>query len=412
MRAGSLLVLAATVLAAPAPAPSDSPSVDTTVPSDPAEALQLLQSLGESAFEQAKEEVTESLARRGGGSDSRCTLDKLQIRREWGTLSTQEKKDYIAAVKCLQSKPPKTPAAKAPGAKSRFDDFVAVHINQTMEIHYTGNFLSWHRYYTWLYEKALQDECGYKGTQPYWNWGLSAVTGLENSPIYDGSDTSMSGNGQFIPNQANIAIGAGDLPPIILPPGTGGGCVKSGPFKDMSVNMGPVNLDGPNGPTANPNGPLAYNPRCLKRDLTTKVNQMFANASAILSTIVVPQDIDSFQMKMQGIPGSGNIGIHGGGHYAMGGDPGRDFFVSPGDPAFYLHHSMIDRVWWIWQILSPGDRAQGSSAVAGTRTFLNQPPSPNTTIDDVIDIGYAAGPPLKIKDILSTTEGPFCYIYL
>lgn len=83
-----------------------------------------------------------------------------------GTLSKQEKKDYIAAVKCLQSKPPKTPAAVAPGAKTRFDDFVAVHINQTLEIHYTGNFLSWHRYYTWLYEKALQEDCGYKGTQP------------------------------------------------------------------------------------------------------------------------------------------------------------------------------------------------------------------------------------------------------
>ncbi|KAK4447854.1 hypothetical protein QBC34DRAFT_381989 [Podospora aff. communis PSN243] len=412
MRAGTLLLLAAAALAAPAPAPapSDSPSADTPVPSDPAEALKLLESLGESAFQQAKEEVNE-VARRSGTS-SGCTLGQLQIRREWGTLTKQEKKEYISAVKCLQSKPPKTPSAKAPGAKSRFDDFVAVHISQTMEIHYTGNFLSWHRYFTWLYEKALREECGYKGAQPYWNWGLTAITGLEKSPVFDGSDTSLSGNGALISPKRDIVLGNGDLPPIILPPGTGGGCVTSGPFKDMSVNLGPVNLDGPDGPTSNPNGPLAYNPRCLKRDLTTKINQKFANASAILSTIIQPQNIDAFQMQMQGIPGSGNIGIHGGGHYSMGGDPGRDFFVSPGDPAFYFHHSMIDRVWWIWQLLSPSDRAQGPSAVAGTRTFLNQPPSPNTTINDIIDIGYAGGPPLKIKDILSTTEGPFCYIYL
>jgi hypothetical protein len=46
------------------------------------------------------------------------------------------------------------------------DDFVATHINQTLTIHYTGNFLSWHRYFTWLYEQALQTECGYTGTQP------------------------------------------------------------------------------------------------------------------------------------------------------------------------------------------------------------------------------------------------------
>lgn len=54
----------------------------------------------------------------------------------------------------------------APGAKTRFDDFVATHINQTLSIHYTGNFLSWHRYFTYLYEEALRNECGYTGTQP------------------------------------------------------------------------------------------------------------------------------------------------------------------------------------------------------------------------------------------------------
>jgi tyrosinase len=224
----------------------------------------------------------------------------------------------------------------------------------------------------------------------------------------------MSGNGVAIPNQPDIIIGGGNgLPPIVLPAGTGGGCVTSGPFKDMSVNMGPVNLDQPGGVVgSNPAGPLAYNPRCLKRDLTTKINQRFANATAILSNILIPQDIDIFQMQMQGVPGSGNIGIHGGGHYSMGGDPGRDFFVSPSDPAFYLHHSMIDRVWWIWQLLSARDRTQGPTAVAGTRTFMNNPPSANTTIEDIIDIGFAGGPALPIKDLLSTTSGPFCYIYL
>lgn len=24
----------------------------------------------------------------------------------------------------------------------------------------------WHRYYTWLFERALKDECGYTRTQP------------------------------------------------------------------------------------------------------------------------------------------------------------------------------------------------------------------------------------------------------
>jgi hypothetical protein len=81
MRAGSLFVLAAAALAVPAPVLSDSPSADTPVPSDPAEALKLLESLGESTFQQAKEEISE-VARRSDTS-SGCTLGKLQIRREW-----------------------------------------------------------------------------------------------------------------------------------------------------------------------------------------------------------------------------------------------------------------------------------------------------------------------------------------
>ena len=38
---------------------------------------------------------------------------------------------------CLMSKPSKLDKAKYPGAKSRYEDFVAVHMNQTMSIHGT-----------------------------------------------------------------------------------------------------------------------------------------------------------------------------------------------------------------------------------------------------------------------------------
>lgn len=86
--------------------------------------------------------------------------------RNRGTLSKSERLAYIDAVKCLQSTPAKSPKSVVPGAKTRFDDFVATHINQTNTIHYTGSFLSWHRYFVWLYERALQTECGYEGTQP------------------------------------------------------------------------------------------------------------------------------------------------------------------------------------------------------------------------------------------------------
>jgi tyrosinase len=97
--------------------------------------------------------------------------------------------------------------------------------------------------------------------------------------------------------------------------------------------------------------------------------------------------------------------------FRLGGDPGRDLFVSPGDPMFYLHHAMIDRTWWMWQMLDPYKRQFTTEAISGTGTFLNQPPSPNTTLDTIVDFDFAASPPLPMRDILSTTNGPFCYIY-
>lgn len=91
-----------------------------------------------------------------------------------------------------------------------------------------------------------------------------------------------------------------------------------------------------------------------------------------------------------------------------GGDPGRDLFVSPGDPAFYTHHSQIDRVWTLWQWL---DLESRQNALAGTGTFLDSPPSPNTTLDTLVDLGYAAGEPTRVGDLMSNIGGKFCYLY-
>jgi len=70
---------------------------------------------------------------------------------------------------------------------------------------------------------------------------------------------------------------------------------------------------------------------------------------------------------------------------------------------------MIDKVWWTWQNL---DRETRLKAISGTGTFLNNPPSANTTLDTVIDLGYSAGTPTPMRDLMSTTDGPFCYVYL
>jgi tyrosinase len=245
----------------------------------------------------------------------------------------------------------------------------------------------------------------------YWNWGLYS-SNTTAGPVFDGSATSMSGNGEFIAGRGNLSLVLAPYPDVILPAGNGGGCVTSGPFKNMSVNLGPVSLPLNGGGSTTGTG-FDYNPRCLSRDIGTAVNSLYANTTSIANLITQNDNVYDFQTVMQGVPGSGSIGVHGGGHYTIAGNPGADTFTSPGDPAFYLHHGMIDRVWWMWQNL---DLANRQNAISGTGTFLNYPESANTTLDTVIDLGYAVGSDpsvgaIAMKDLMSTTAGPFCYTY-
>lgn len=79
-------------------------------------------------------------------------------------MSEPQKKSYLSAVSCLTTKTAKSGIA---GTVNRFDDHMAVHSDQTPNIHWVGHFILWHRYFVATYEKALRDECGYTGGQPY-----------------------------------------------------------------------------------------------------------------------------------------------------------------------------------------------------------------------------------------------------
>ncbi|TPX18286.1 uncharacterized protein E0L32_002795 [Thyridium curvatum] len=333
---------------------SAAPSPTTIVRTYPADVVDKLR---DSSIDKLKDYLSKNPA----GS---CTLENASIRREWSDISPKEREEYIAAVKCLQSKSPRTASSKGPGVRSRFDDFVATHIEQTDYIHNTANFLSWHRYYVHAYEKALRDECGYAGFQPYWNWDRYAKDPA-NSPLFNGNASSLGGNS------------------------VNGGCVQSGPFKDMSVNLGPGTS-------------LGYNPRCLKRAIS---KQWAAQTTAdhTISLITQSRDIVSFQDTMQSYGG-----VHTGGHFTIGGDPGGDIHTSPGDPAFYLHHAMIDRVWWIWQMqdLSARLKAVGGTVV-GSR-------GRSGSASDPINLGVN-GDAITIGDMLTTMgglNGELCYIYV
>ena len=50
------------------------------------------------------------------------------------------------------------------------------------------------------------------------------------------------------------------------------------------------------------------------------------------------------------------MGCHGGGHGGIGGI-GRNPIISPNDPAFWLTHAQLDRVYWVWQNLDLKSRS-------------------------------------------------------
>ncbi|RFU26272.1 hypothetical protein B7463_g10066, partial [Scytalidium lignicola] len=357
---------------------------------------------------QAHRNQLAELRKRAGG----CTLENVTIRKEWqrtlspssstyipmilsrsnycvyrGSLTAEQRINYTNAVLFLQSKPAITPKSAAPGVRSRFDDFTATHINQTLIIHFTSIFFAWHRYFLHTYEQALINECGYTGVQPYWNWTDHADNPLEN-PLFDGSETSIGGDGAYIPHNVTYV----NVPVIniteALPGGTGSGCIYNGPFKNMTVNLGP-------------NSSLYYNPRCLTRDFHSFVSSVDFSYANVTSLITDSNDLITFTNTV-------NLyyGVHTAGHQTIGGLQ-TDLFASPGDPAFFFHHAELDHIWNTWQWLDPKNRI---SQVAGTLTFSNIPPSANGTLFTPMNLGYNAGTVLT-KDVVSTIDGPFCYIY-
>lgn len=181
-----------------------------------------------------------------------------------------------------------------------------------------GTFLTWHRWFIYNYEQKLQ-QCGYTGmgfspatecqtaslttcmptgNLPYWEWGYD-VKNPRNSPVFDGSDTSLGSDGAKVNHLPLILAPPGSTAPVSIKPGTGGGCVFGGPFANMKTHLGPVilpvygvpgNFTGP--PTGNP---FDDNPRCLKRDLNPDAAQRFTSFRNTTSLILENDNIASFQ---------------------------------------------------------------------------------------------------------------------
>ena len=191
---------------------------------------------------------------------------------------------------------------------------------------------------------------------------------------------------------------------------------------------------------------MGSNPRCLRRDINRN-SALGATANYTYQLISEYKDIDGFYNRYLGQPQlKGDThpwGLHNAGHYIIGGDPGGDFYASPGDPAFYFHHGMLDRVWWIWQMQDPENRVQlipgqaamgmgamghnmaaqladirpgmsGADIVEQAKRNANWKRQAKSGGDVIVDLGWTGGPvPInQLNDQLGGIGGAMCYIYV
>ncbi|KAF1953408.1 Di-copper centre-containing protein [Byssothecium circinans] len=293
---------------------------------------------------------------------ARWTLSPSQSqipRREWRTLTTPEKHEYLTAVSCLQTK-----TSRLGLNHTLYHDFPYVHSRVGQYVHDAAPFLAWHRYYIHIYESALKHEWNYTGTMPFWNWQLDWKD-ITKSPIWS-TDHGFGTTGD--PERSLDTI-------------LNGHCVVDGLFADIVIPY----LD------------EKFYPHCLSRGFAQ--GEELRNLSMMLSpeTIEDLLDLDEYDAF--------NLGMEHGPHLAIPRSIRGDFslLTAPSDPVFFLHHAQLDRLWWKWQLLHPQKRWEYSGlAKHGLRE--------SASVEDLLLVERIAGD-VKVEEVLDTHGALFCYRY-
>lgn len=218
------------------------------------------------------------------------------------------------------------PSLGIEGALNRWDELQYSHIVQSNIMHDVGAFLPWHRLYMRAHEILLQTECGYTGSQPYWD-ELSDVVNtndtLEDCSVLD----------------ADTGFGSGDV--------DGDGCIVDGPFVNLTMHINQTSTN------------ASY---CLSRSLSN-TNFNTAN-STYVDACMETESYDTAWLCFKAKP-------HTAGHSSIGGTM-LDAVGSPGDPLFFLHHTYLDRIWWQWQEKNSSRLTQMTGRNIPLETFLDQ----------------------------------------
>jgi len=227
------------------------------------------------------------------------------FRRPWRDLSCREQDDFLAAI--IQ--------VKNSGA---FDEFIQVHLGVAQFTHGPAEFLPWHRWFIWNFEKLLQQTTGTCMYIPYWDWERDAEWERHSDVMHPATFGSWGGSGCTSNGITNYHA------PFRRSPGINNeaaGCVTRNFLEGFSFT-GEAQI-------------LA---------MISNYNQ-FADTTgnAIGQTQDDPTPVgtsNGFRIEFENGP---HLLVHG----IIAGHMGTNW--SPADPLFYLHHANVDRIWTMWQ---------------------------------------------------------------
>ncbi|KAF8686470.1 Common central domain of tyrosinase [Rhizoctonia solani] len=275
------------------------------------------------------------------------------IRKEWRTLSQDQRDQFHKAVKCLQDKPS---ALNVEESRNLYDDFTYVHYTINETIHHVSSFFPWHRYFIVLREQAMAG-CGYSDPMPYWDWTRdSTPETFRNSEIFD----NEKGFGDDGTGKTNW---------------TDGLCVEDGPYAGLHVNV--------------------PEPHCLTRQFNISEQLMTNWTKSLVDEIMEYPDYLSFWNNTERHP-------HDNIHRIVGGDLKRQY--SSNDPLFFLHHAQVDRLWTLWQ----GRNETRLHDYAGN-TVQNMTANTASLGDEMFTLGFA--PERDVQSLMDTMASGLCYTY-
>ncbi|KAI0598418.1 hypothetical protein F4775DRAFT_583784 [Biscogniauxia sp. FL1348] len=290
-----------------------------------------------------------------GASAPTCDPKKPNVRVEWRNMTEADRSGFMDSLKCLLDAPSK--GSQYTGSTNRYEDLVAVHHTMTSSIHGYAQFLLWHRYFVWIFEKLLRDECSLKGPMPWWD------------------ETLDSGNFSAAPLFTDDYFGP--LPE--RPSETQAYCINPPRLNGIRLHIGPGQ---------------GFEERCLSRGL----NQ--TQAGYVTQNFVNDCNARATYNEMRGC---NELGPHAYGHNSIGGIM-ADVSSSVGDPVFFMHHTFVDHAYRIWQ----NANATRTQVVDGC-VDSKSPCTPITNDFVLSSMGLAEN--VTAGQMINTLGGYLCYKY-